>query len=473
MAMTIIIKDDHGNQVETCVELDDDKNWEEKCYQVGCGVARTVAKLWMKDIEERLFQAKDENMRSDCFRERIRVTRFGYFTVRRRLYKDKAGNSHFLLDEYLNWIPYKQSTPSLRNALIGLATRVTFRDVGMALETLTAGVLSVSTIHRVLQEVSQSAIQSERREWEDCFQHGKYPAAGQCRASFLYTEADGVWLHLQREKNGHGEKRKHYELKVGIAYDGWERLSQAQERYRLVNKRVYCHSDGCIPFWDGAGLAWHKRWDLGYTRLIVVNGDDANWIDSGTDAMGFCVRQLSGFHLARSCRRGWEQGKEIYHIIRSGALWTGESNERTGKTGETARDYVLKRLKKGVDWRKKLAALATELASEIPDDARGLGAMEGNISNLFADRMKNRGMSWTMKGAQNMGKAIQLSFNGELGKWCGARDSRERSGKQQERPSFDLLEPQFTPYARGHLPTLVGPHASRHWVTVLRNLTAN
>jgi len=178
----------------------------------------------------------------------------------------------------------------------------------MALENLTAGVLSVSTIHRVLQEVSQSAIQSERREWEDCFQHGTYPATGQCRASFLYTdlytEADGVWLHLQRGKNEHGEKCKHYELKIGIAYDGWERLSQAQERYRLANKRVYCHSDGG---------------------------------------------------------------------------------------------------------------------------------------------------------------------------WCGARpsDSGERSGKQQERPSFDLLESQSDPYARGHLPALVGPHASRYWVTVLRNLTAN
>jgi hypothetical protein len=145
MAMTIIIKDDHGKQVEISVELEDDKNWEEKCYQIGCGVAREVAKLWMKAIEERLFQAKDKDMRSECFRNRIRVTRFGDFTVRRRLYKDKAGDSHFLLDEYLNWIPYKQSTPSLRNALVGLATRVTFRDVGMALENLTAGVLSVST----------------------------------------------------------------------------------------------------------------------------------------------------------------------------------------------------------------------------------------------------------------------------------------------------------------------------------------
>ncbi len=114
MAMTIIIKDEHGNQVEISVEPADDKNWEEKCYQMGCEVAREMAKLWLQGIEERLFQEKDKNMGSECFRERIRVCRFGDFTVRRRLYKDQTGSNHFLLDEYLNWIPYKHSTPSLQ-----------------------------------------------------------------------------------------------------------------------------------------------------------------------------------------------------------------------------------------------------------------------------------------------------------------------------------------------------------------------
>ncbi len=149
-------------------------------------------------------------------------------------------------------------------------------------------------------------------------------------------------------------------------------------------------------------------------------------------------------------------------------------------------DYSRKKTR--LDWRKKLKVMAPALASEIPEDARGLGAMEGNISNLFADRMKDqalgqslskemkdRGMSWTIKGAQRMGKAIQLSFNGDLGKWWGARPSGsgERTRKQQEHPSFDLLESQSDSFARGHLPAMVGPHASRHWVTVLRNLTAN
>lgn len=47
MAITVIVKDNHGKQVEISVELDDDMSWEEKCYQMGCEVAREMAKLWL------------------------------------------------------------------------------------------------------------------------------------------------------------------------------------------------------------------------------------------------------------------------------------------------------------------------------------------------------------------------------------------------------------------------------------------
>ena len=45
-------------------------------------------------------------------------------------------------------------------------------------------------------------------------------------------------------------------------------------------------------------------------------GDDASWIDKGTDELGFSVRQLDGFHLARACRKGWKQGADMYDAIR-------------------------------------------------------------------------------------------------------------------------------------------------------------
>ncbi len=278
----------------------------------------------------------------------------------------------------------------------------------------------------------------------------------------LYVEADGIWVRLQREG-----KQRHYELKNAIAYDGWELLHQSDERYRLLNKRVYCHGDNSIPFWDAASLEWHKQWDLGYLELIVLGGDDASWIDKGTEELPCCVRNLSGFHLARSCRSGWKNGKAVYDAIRCGRVNELIVNpvEREGKTAQKARKYVLERIEKGMDWRKKVEG--TALASIVPADARGLGAMEGNLSHLFSDRMKDRGMSWTIAGAQRMGKAIQLVSSGELANWCGHKPASARVWERD----FSLFD-QLDGYGkRTAIPALEGPHASRPWVSVLRKMT--
>ena len=120
----------------------------------------------------------------------------------------------------------------------------------------------------------------------------------------------------------------------------------------------------------------------------------------------------------------------------------------------------MKRLEKGVDWHRKVSQ-----GFQIPEGVRGLGAIEGNESNLFSDRMKDRGMSWTISGAQNMGKAIQLSFNGELAMWCG------RSPKKTERESLSFrLFDELDSY-KDAIPALTGPHASRPWVKTLRRLS--
>ncbi len=116
-----------------------------------------------------------------------------------------------------------------------------------------------------------------------------------------------------------------------------------------------------------------------------------------------------------------------------------------------------------MDWRKK----AESLGFQVPEGVRGLGAIEGNQSHLFSDRMKDRGMSWTIKGAQRMGKAIQLVANGELKQWCGAR--RPDSPKQSV--SFDMFQSKADCGSRASLPALEGPHASRLWVKVMKNFT--
>ena len=440
--------------------------WEEACYRRGCQVAREEAIRSLAIIEEKLYAARPKGWRVIGFRERTLVTRFGDITVRRRLYQDTQGEYHFLLDEYLNWRPYQQATVSLTEAVVDSATKSTFRTVSREVEKYSAGVLSASSIHRILQRVSGDAISGEKQELEDCFEKGDLPPPGDRKTSVLYVEADGLRVRLQREG-----KQKHYELKNAIAYDGWELLPQEDERYRLLSKRVYCHGDNSMPFWDAASLVWHRQWDLGYTKLIVLGGDDAPWIDKGEKELAFCVRNLSGFHLSRSCRRGWKNGGEVYDAIRSGRVHELIVNpvQRSGKTAKKNRQYALERLEKGMDWRMKVQG--TSLASIVPADARGLGAIEGNQSHLFSDRMKDRGMSWTIKGAQHMGKAIQLIANGELSDWCGRKPANTEM--RYSSLSFHLFDELDGSGNRTAIPALVGPHASRPWASILRSMTRN
>ncbi len=471
MAEQIVCENQGKNQGK--VSGYDDARWEEECYEHGCSSAREEAVGRLRAMDERLFHERPHGWKVERFCQRKILTRFGKITVTRRLYLDEKGEYRFLLDEELNWRRKQEATVSLTEALVDSATYLSFRKVSREAAKYSAGVLSATTIHRILQRVTQDAINREKAEWESCFERGVLSPSGEKKAPALYVEADGVWIHLQREGR-EGGKQKHYELKSAIAYEGWELLPQKDERYRLVNKRVYCSagsaSAGGIPFWDGASLLWHRHWDLGYVELIVLGGDDAGWINSGVDELPYCVRQMDGFHLARSCRRGWKKGKDLYDAIRLGTVrqFLGDFQPRSGKTAGKEREHVLKCLDKGLDWRKKVKDMALDW--EILEGARGLGTMESNEDKLFADRMKKRGLSWTILGAHRMGKAIELAFNEELAHWCGRKPSVPEI--QKDNRSFNLFDQLDGHGKKTALPATQGPHASRHWVTVLRDMTA-
>ena len=63
------------------------------------------------------------------------------------------------------------------------------------------------------------------------------------------------------------------EIKVGIAYEGWERIPHQQDAYRLVGKRVYMHGHDRCPFWEGASLVWFRHWDPSGVHEVIVGGD--------------------------------------------------------------------------------------------------------------------------------------------------------------------------------------------------------
>jgi hypothetical protein len=415
-------------------------------------------------LEQRLHAQRPAGWQSKGWRERTVVTRFGDVRVRRRLYQDAQGGYHFLLDEQLGWEKAQVATPSLQAHVVTLASRLPFRAVSATVAGLTAGVLAAATVHRLLSRVAHQALTAERRAWQGCLVHGaELPTEGR-RLDTLYVEADGVWVHLQREAE------RWYEVKSASAYEGWRRLPQQAERYALVGKRLYGHGDETLPFWEAASLEWSRRWDLSRVRQVVINGDGAAWIDEGVEWFPGAVRQRDGFHLARWCARavGWEAGQRVYQQIRAGQpaaalALLAQAPPRPGAQAGKALATLRRQAASGADWRRQVAA--------VPLEARGLGTMESQEDKLVANRMKKRGMSWTIAGAQRMAKVIQLAANNEVSRWCG-------------RPPPEWGKERLCTVAAGNhrgapgaqewlsvgVPALIGPHASRPWVQMLRQL---
>ena len=96
-----------------------------------------------------------------------------------------------------------------------------------------------------------------------------------------------------------------------------------------------------------------------------------------------------------------------------------------------------------------------------------MGAIEGNIDKILANRFKKRGMSWSTSGALNLAKVGQLIINDD---WDNFWPTEEEVVPRQIEPKEFHL-PQEDKYDRQYsLPVLVGPHQDRTWVKQLKEL---
>ncbi len=155
MALPIVSESDSENQ--EIVSGSDDTRWEEECYEHGCSSAREEVLRRLRAMDERLFHKRPQGWKVERFCQRKILTRFGKITVTRRLYLDEKGKYRFLLDEQLNWRRNQEASVSLTEALVDSATYLSFRKVSREAAKYSAGVLSATTIHRILQRSQDTA----------------------------------------------------------------------------------------------------------------------------------------------------------------------------------------------------------------------------------------------------------------------------------------------------------------------------
>jgi hypothetical protein len=299
---------------------------------------------------------------------------------------------------------------------------------------------------------------------------GGLPEGEGKKTAQLMLEADGVMLSLQRE---HARKA---EVKVGIAYEGWAQVGK--DRYATVNKSIYADVCGGEEYWAGMTLKLARKYDLGAVEQSIVGGDGAEWVKEGCERFGG-IFQLDRYHLNRELCAALGADRETMRAVRECCrqgeaqeagriLWEAEQKAR-GKQAERIaglRRYL-------VDNQLGLRDYRTVLGDE-GKGLRGTGAMEGNVDKLVVRRMKNQGMSWSIKGIRRMlclrflwleGKSDELLARAvtrvNLPRALVKRVNRVID-KARTEPHIGVME--------GALPALVGPHASRPWARALKSL---
>jgi hypothetical protein len=365
---------------------------------------------------------------------------------------------------------YRHITPDVQQVALELASAMPFRKSAEVLEKTAAINLSHQTIKNLITRVANRYLKQKENEIAHLMETGEVTEGENKKADLLLMEADGVMLSLQREK------AKKVEVKLGIAYEGWERVGR--NRYKTKNKTFYADIASSETFWAGFSLKLQSRYDLAGIKQFVLGGDGAGWIKDGLGYFGGQF-QLSQYHYNKELRRVLGQDGETISTLREACAKGNiasviENLEvvRQATHGEQAleierlKHYLVSNASGLKDYRFVL---------ESGDTLRRTGAMEGNVDKLIARRMKNQGMSWSPKGIRSMifvrFKVMEKKLEECLYRSAPNTDIQFLRKKKVNRVIDKVIHQNYFDWFNAGLPALAGPHASRPWAKILKSLT--
>jgi hypothetical protein len=380
----------------------------------------------------------------------------GSITYRRHIYKDKQGKRHKPFDDLLHLRAYQRNSRKVEAMAASLAAISSFRNAAELFSYVIKEPVSASSIHRMTGRVGAELQAMERIMDEENLEPGKIVAPR------IAAEADGVFIKLQ------GEKAKCAEVKVALFYTGKQAISP--HRHRLINKVISCQLGMSNEEWQQhlAALAY-RSYDMSKVRYAQIGGDGAKWVRNSFDYLG-----VPGHHLL-----------DRFHVIRSintafgSDLNGGELQARLFSQGFAAVETDLLRViarQKGAKKDQQIRCFDYLKANQdalIDLDKRGLGeinfcsmgAMEGNVDKLVAQRMKGNGRSWSVKGAQRMLAVLRYKslIKTEAFVMLTIPKNEAKSRWKYQR----YKDPEWTPKSAS-VPMFSSTHGSDNWVQLLK-----
>ena len=146
----------------------------------------------------------------------------GKLSYTRRIYRSKEGKRIKPVDELLGLEKYSRRDKNLQEMNCALAGRSNYRETAAISTLLTQKYISPATISRDVKRVGLRLAESDKNSYTE--------EKGTLRTNVLYGESDGIFVRLQKDKEG----KKAAEIRAAITYTGKKWLSG--NRKKLTDK---------------------------------------------------------------------------------------------------------------------------------------------------------------------------------------------------------------------------------------------
>ena len=393
---------------------------EKEIYAYGCQVACEVLKNVLETMDKKLTEERDKSKyRHKGTRKTTVKTLMGEVAFSRVVYEstdDEGNNAYiYLLDQLLGFDTIGLISTNLAKRIVENASIASYRDAADNVTELSGQSISHGGVWNVVQALGQRV---KKEETELAKLAEKNQLRGEREVPVLFEEADGVYINIQgkdRPKSG-----KKLEMKVAVAYEGWKRTGK--DRYELINKLACAGFEDISEFYRIKEAMIAREYNVDEIQMRILNGDGAPWIKHRIDDT--TQYQLDPFHKHKAVLksvRDADQRNIIYKLLDDRKIdevlvhIAGLAND----TEDEKEQMKLKVLYKYFKENREGLIPYQERGLDIPKppagiEYRSLGTMEHHICDIIAQRMKHRKASWSIEGANNLGKLLATKASKRL-----------------------------------------------------------
>ena len=405
------------------------KDFEEKIYSLICQYGRELYKQILHDWDSELHKNRDRSIyRDKGKRKTVLKTVMGEVEYERHVYtyKDENGKSGtvYLLDEAIGKPESGYFSEALMLRIASAVCEMPYRKAATEISALTGQCISHTAAWNVVQQLGERIDEIEESNADKASLN---KGVGEIESKLLFEEMDGIYLHLQgkaREEHGKG-----CEMKLAIAYDGFEETrkkedkdKKSKKRFELTNKVACANFENTIDFHRRREGVIASFYNVDEIEIRVQNTDGASWAkNDGADGV---IHQLDPYHRNRAIVRATSNEtyrknmlellytKEIDLLLKYiEALIIAEKDEKNKGAIESLHKYFSNNKESLISYKRRGIKLP---APPEGKEYRNMGAMESNVFSIIGNRMKSRRKCWSIEGGNNLARLLCLKATNKL-----------------------------------------------------------